>query len=136
MNLSLQIKMIVFSVLFFLFISYTVKKKHLGVKQSLKWYLASVVFILVSVFPGILFTVSRWVGIIEPTNAVFLIIIAFMLLILFVNNITLSKSQEDIVRLVQEISILKAQLKENEYAVHSADTSVDDAGNRSDAVEV
>lgn len=136
MNFGLQIKMIIFSVLFFLFISYTVKKKHLQVKQSLKWYLAAVVFIVISIFPQVLFTVSHWVGIAEPTNAVFLLIIAFMLLILFANNIAISKSQEDIVRLVQEISILKAKLKEKEYAVPSVDSTVADAGDRSDTVEI
>lgn len=136
MNTSLQIKMIIFSVLFFLFITYTVRKKHLGVKQSLKWYLAAVVFIVISIFPQVLFTVSRWVGIAEPTNAVFLLIIAFMLLIMFINNLTISKTQEDVVRLVQEISILKAELKEKDYAVRAVDSAVSDAGDRSDPVEI
>lgn len=102
--------MIALSVMFFIFITYFVRKKKLQIKQSLVWYLTSVVFIVISVCPDILRFVADWFEIIEPTNSVFLIVIGFLLLIIFLNNITISKHQETITLLIQEISILNSKL--------------------------
>ncbi len=136
MNIFLQIKMIVLAIVFFIFITYFVKKKKLQVKQSLIWYLTSFVLIVVSIFPKCLYIVSGWFGIMEPTNSMFLIVIAFLLLIVFLNNITISKHQESITLLIQEISILKSKpggdANEN---ISVCDSTVNNACNGTDTLE-
>jgi len=106
--------MILFSILFFLIISLSVVKKKVQIKHALVWYLTSLVLIFIALCPSVLDTISDWFGIIERTNSVFLIIIAFLLLIVFLNNMMLSKTQEEITLLIQEISILKAELKQRD----------------------
>lgn len=136
MNVFLQIKMIVLAIVFFIFITYFVKKKKLHVKQSLIWYLASLVLIMVSISPKCLYIVSGWFGIMEATNSMFLIVIAFLLLIVFLNNITISKHQESITLLIQEISILKSRLGGNANEnISVCDSTVNNACDGTDTLE-
>lgn len=135
MNFYLQIKMIVLSVLFFLFITYFVKKKKLQIKHSLLWYLTSLVLIVIAVFPDILQWFSTLLGIIDITNAIFLIVIGFLLLIVFLNNVTISKHQETITLLVQEISILKSEKEGKDNDLCAADNPVDNACDGADSLE-
>lgn len=135
MNIYLQIKMIVLSVLFFIFITYFVKKKKLQIKHSLLWYLTSIVLIVVAIFPVILTWIARLLGIIDITNVIFLIVIGFLLLIVFLNNVTISKHQETITLLVQEISILKSEKEGKADDLCTVDNPVDNACGGTDSVE-
>lgn len=135
MNIYLQIKLIVLSVFFLLFITHFVKKKKLQIKHSLLWYLTSLVLIVVAIFPGILDRFAYFLGIIDITNAIFLVVIGFLLLIVFLNNVTLSKHQETITLLVQELSILKSEKEGKLDDICIADNSGNNACGGADSVE-
>jgi hypothetical protein len=113
MNINLQIALILLSIIFFIVITYFLKKKHLNLRQSLVWYFAALVFVCISVFPKILEFIANAFGIVEKTNAAFLVVIAFLLLITFLDNITLSKNKESINNLIREISLLKSKIEED-----------------------
>jgi len=119
MNVELQSKIILLSLLFFFIITYFVKTKELQIKHSLLWYFASVLLIFVAVSPDVLYFVSIWFGIVEVTNLIYFIIIGFLLLIVFYNNIAISKQQESITLLTQEISILKSELEQKTVVCNS-----------------
>lgn len=125
MNVELQNKIILLSVLFFIIITYFVKTKELQIKHSLLWYCASVLLIFVAVSPDVLYFVSVWFGIVEVTNLIYFIIIGFLLLIVFYNNIAISKQQENITLLTQEISVLKSAL-ENKTGEYTSVNHIDD----------
>lgn len=113
MNIKLQIILIVCSILFFLFILKMIIGSRLELKYSLTWLLSSIIFILLSIFPKILFKVSVLFNIKEPVNAIFLLVIFFLLIITFTLTVTLSKKSNTIKSLVQEVGILKLIVKEN-----------------------
>ena len=135
MNVDLQNKIIILSLLFLIIISYFVKRKDLQIKHSLVWYFASLFLIIVAVFPRLLHIISYWFGIVDITNSIYLIIIAFLLFIVFLNNITISKQQEDINSLIQEISILKSTTGDEKNDICVIDNSVCDACNGADIME-
>ncbi len=112
MNIILRIALILLSIIFFILITYFLKKKHLNLRQSLVWYLASIILVCISIFPKILEFIASMFGIVEKTNAAFLIVIAFLLLIAFQNNITILKNKESINNLIRETSILKSKIDE------------------------
>lgn len=109
MSIILQLFLILGSIWFFLFIISMIKKKKLELKYALTWIVASFLFIILSLFPGILYSISALLHIETPVNALFLLTIFFLLIIIFTLTIALSKSSNRIAALTQEIGILKLE---------------------------
>ena len=84
----------------------------LNLKYSLTWLLTGFVFLLISIFPDILINLSALMHIQEPVNAIFLVVIFFLLVITFTLTIALSKKSDAIKDLVQEIGILELSIEE------------------------
>lgn len=103
----LQLLLILGSIWFFLFIVSMIKKKKLELKYALTWIVTSLLFIILSLFPGILYFISSLLHIKEPVNALFLLIIFFLLIIIFTLTIALSKSSNRVAALTQEVGLLK-----------------------------
>lgn len=80
MSLTLQILLIIFTVLFFIILVKNVKKGKLRTDYALAWILCSIALIILSIFPQIAFFVARLIGVFN-SNIVFAAII-FMLIIL------------------------------------------------------
>ena len=106
-SLTLQIILIVASVLFFSFIINLVRMKKLRLKYALTWLVFSVFLLTISIFPQILISISNLLTIKEPVNTIFLIIITFMLTIILYLTLALSKTSEKVKKLTQEIGIIK-----------------------------
>lgn len=107
MSRILQLLLILGSIWFFLFIVSMIKKKKLELKYALTWILTSLLFIILSLFPGILYFISSLLHIKEPVNALFLLIIFFLLIIIFTLTLALSKSSNRVAALTQEVGLLK-----------------------------
>lgn len=107
MNRILQLFLVLGSIWFFLFIIGMIRKKKLELKYALTWIVTSLLFIILSFFPRILYFISALLQIKEPVNALFLLIIFFLLIIIFTLTIALSKSSNRIATLTQEMGLLK-----------------------------
>jgi hypothetical protein len=114
MNSILQAILIVASIGFFIFILRMLKAKKLEFKYSIVWIIASFSFIVLSIFPKIVRYVANVLHIIEPVNAVYLIIIFFLLVIVFTLTVALSRNSNRVKALTQEIGILKLEIRKNE----------------------
>ncbi|WP_032122316.1 DUF2304 domain-containing protein [Clostridium amazonitimonense] len=112
MNFQLQIILLVVSISFFIFISKMIMSYKLQLRYSLVWVLASLTFILFSIFPKILTNISKLLHIEEPVNTIFLLVIFFLLVINFTLTLTISKKSSTIKDLVQEVGILKLRFEE------------------------
>ena len=75
MSLTLQILLIIFTVLFFIVLVKNVKKGKLRTDYALAWILCSIALIILSIFPQIAFFVARLIGVISTANIVFAAII-------------------------------------------------------------
>ena len=107
MNKVFQIILILGSTLSFLLILNMVRKKSLELKYALTWLITSFSFIVLALFPKIINFVSILLHIKEEVNALFLLILFFMLIIIYTLTIALSRSTNKITTLAQEIGLLK-----------------------------
>lgn len=112
LSLKLQIVLIIISFLFMAYIINSLRNEIIDFKYTLIWFFLGIVLIVISVFPEIPVFIANFLGIGLTVNAIFLLAIFFILLILLVITIAISKSHVKTLRLTQEIAILKNKLEE------------------------
>lgn len=109
MSLTLRIILIVASILAFLLSIKRMKQSKLKITNSIIWLFGCLILILMAIFSGTVEWISAKLGFIAPVNFVFLIIIAFLLIQSFIDNIRITALNEKIKELDHYIA-----LKENE----------------------
>lgn len=115
MNTILQLILITITAIFCLFILAVTRKKKLSYKYTLLWLLFGVVTLLCAIFPSIVTNLAGLLHIKEPTNALFLIYIFFMIILIFYISIALSKMNEKLTKIIQRSAILEYEItKERE----------------------
>lgn len=114
MNKTLQIILIIATILFCIFILLVTRKKKLSYKYTLLWLAFGVITLICAIFPGIVISFSDLLHIAEPTNALFLIYIFLLIVIIFYISIAFSKLYEKVTTLIQENAILNYKLEKLE----------------------
>lgn len=98
---------IIISLLVIIYIIRSVRKNQLSIKTSFGWVIASLIMLVLAIFPYSLDWLARLIGISYPP-ALFLTLCVVLILI---QNFNFSKKiaaqQEKIIALAQELSILK-----------------------------
>lgn len=89
-----------------------IKRKKLKEEYSLLWLSFGFLFILLSIFKPLLNIFALTLGIIYPPAALLLILIVSAFFIMIQFSIVISKLSENNKNLVQEVGILKAQIKQ------------------------
>lgn len=107
----IQVFSIIGSLLLFLFILRLVKRKKLKEEYSLLWLGFGFIFILLSVFKPLLEIVANLLGILYAPAALLLILITSVFFILIQFSVVISKLAESNKNLIQEVGILKTELK-------------------------
>lgn len=110
---NLQIEMAIASILLLIIIIISLKKNTISIKNSIAWLLLPVFFLLIAIFPETLTTLSSWLGFETLSNFIFLITIALLIMLCFFHTITISRQQNQITKLIQEMSILKQKENKN-----------------------
>ena len=107
--LPLRLQSILFltSVFGMALIIYLIRKDILLLRYSAIWLLVAIISLVLSIFPGILSSLSQHIGIQTPANALFLFGFYFVLLILFSLTISISKNSKRVKSLNQELALLK-----------------------------
>lgn len=111
MELKLQIILILSCIIMLLIFFDMLKKNKLYVKYSIIW-LGSIIFILFfSLFPKIIFYISKFIGIVTPANLLFLIGILSLGAIVFSLTVSQSRNSAKVIKLSQEFAILENEMK-------------------------
>ncbi|MBO5207802.1 MAG: DUF2304 domain-containing protein [Lachnospiraceae bacterium] len=111
---TLRITLIVAVICYFIIILYLLKKRALNLKYTLLWLLAGGVMGILVIFPDLLVRVIHIFGIQDNMNGLFIMCIAFMLMILMALTSIASRQNMKIRALVQEIGILDKRIRELE----------------------
>ena len=82
-----------------------VKRGKIRVADSIFWVVSAAVLLVVAIFPGIAFFFSGLLGFLSPSNFVFVVIIALMLIKLFSLSCELARQTNRIDELSQEIAL-------------------------------
>jgi hypothetical protein len=104
---NLQIEMTIAAIILLIFIIICLKRNSMSIKSSVAWLLLPIAFIIVAIFPKPITDFAAWLGFETPSNFIFVIIIALLILICFLLTISLSHQQVKITKLIQELSLLK-----------------------------
>lgn len=111
--IRIQIVAIVGSVLLIFFILDLIRRKRLREEFAILWLAMGVVFLVLSIFRGLLDRISYFIGIGYPPAALFLFLIMGLMIILIHFSTAISELKGTQKKLVQEIGLLKAVLPTN-----------------------
>ena len=107
MSKILQLFLILGSISLFIIVIYNVRKNNMYNRYSIIWIIWSLILIIVSVFPSIIYFISNVIGFEKPVNAIFAITIFSLLCFVFYLYKKISKQNEEIIKLNYEISKIK-----------------------------
>lgn len=114
MSLTLQIILIVATILSFIVLVKNVKKGKLRTDYALGWILCSLAIIIIAIFPQIAYFFANLIGVISTANMVFAAIIFMLIILVYILFNKVSMLEEKQKNLIQELAILK---KENDLKI-------------------
>lgn len=109
MTITLKIILIITSLFSCFLCIIRIKQAKLKVENSVVWLIGSIVLILMSIFYNIVEWISCKLGFMAPVNFVFSVVLVFLLMQTFIDNLRISALNEKIKDLDHYIA-----LKENE----------------------
>lgn len=112
MSLVLRISLLAGIFVYLLFIVSMLRKKKLTLKYSLLWMFTAVVLLILDIFPQLLIAISKFLGIADPVNTIFLAMIFFILLLVITLTSIVSLQHNKIKTLIQNVSILQKTVDE------------------------
>ena len=98
-----------------------IRKNRVELKYALLWFFTGVVMLLLAAFPGLLDWVSGLIGVYNPVNALFAIILCCGLALMISFSVIMSGNKKAAVRLTQEISLLEKRVRELEEQLARAE---------------
>ncbi|MFR2794262.1 MAG: DUF2304 domain-containing protein [Eisenbergiella sp.] len=110
LRITLGIALVVYFALILLFL----KNKAIELKYTLLWLLAGLCMALLVIFPSILPAFLRILGITGNMNGLFIICIAFLMILCMALTSIVSRQAGKIRQLTQSIAILEKELREAE----------------------
>lgn len=91
-----------------------VRKSKIRVADSVFWVVCAVLMLLFAIFPQIAFFFSGLLGFLSPSNFVFCLIIALMLLKLFNLSCDVSRLTDKVEQLAQELALHEKDAQDRE----------------------
>lgn len=95
-------------------ILYMLKNKHLTVRYSIIWLLSGLALLIFSIAPYIIFVIGNLLHVQIPSNLVFMLLFAFVLLLLLSLSSIVSGFSEKIKKLTQQMALLERRVRELE----------------------
>lgn len=109
---DLQIVLIIGVILYFIVIIRMLHSEVLILKYTMLWLVAGVILLLLACFPRIMTYFIEMIGIKTPSNGLFAVCIAFIILILMSITSIVSKQNEKIRTLVQYTAFLEKEIRD------------------------
>ncbi|MDO5424135.1 MAG: DUF2304 domain-containing protein [Eubacteriales bacterium] len=116
MNIKIQILIVVLSLAALAALFYIVKKEVLKLRYALPWMCVAVGTLICGAFPEVTAFLADLTGIGMPVNFLFLLGFCFLLVVSFGMTVALSKMNERVKTLTQELAILKKEVKDQTEA--------------------
>ena len=104
----------IFSISVITFILYLIKKEKFNIKYSLIWLILFIILLICLFIPGLLNYITKMLGFQTASNMVLSLLIAVLVIINISNTVINSHQDKKIRLLIQEISILKKDLKKDD----------------------
>jgi len=113
-NIILQISIIAGVLFLFALILFFLRKNAFSLKYALLWLLSVTVMLIISIFPDILTHIAHILGFEVPANALFTLLLGFVIIILLQQTANISQQADKIKTLVQINALLEKRIRELE----------------------
>lgn len=117
MPLELRIILLVGAILYLLVIYVLLKKGKLNIQYSIIWLASAAAFILFAAFPYIVFVLRDLLNIEVPSNLIFMLLFAFVLILLLSLSTIVTGFATRIRKLTQTQALLEKRVRELEDAL-------------------
>ena len=117
----LTLALILAIVVFFIAVLWLLKNRRLALKYTLLWFLTAFLMLLLVLFPGLMNFAASLVGIQSRMNALYIFLIAFLILLVFSLTSIVSRQTDRIRSLAQAQAILEKRVRELEEETFPAD---------------
>lgn len=114
MNLNLRLFLVICILVYLGIIINLLRKKKLNLKYTLIWLFSGIIMLIVSIFPQIINFLSSVIGIVDVTNAVFILEGMFVLVILLSLTSIVSHFNDRNRELIQKVALLEKRVRELE----------------------
>ena len=118
---TLQVTLSIAVICYFVIILYYLKRKMLELKYTLIWLAVGLIMGIMIYFPELLVHFVRILGIESNMNGLYILCIAFIMMILMTLTSIVSRQQMKIRILIQELSMLDKRIRELEEQRDSGD---------------
>ncbi len=85
-------------------------RRQLREKYAILWLLIGITILVLSIFPGFLVELSRFVGVAVPSNLIFALSIVLLVGVSLHLSWELSQAEDEIRRVAEEVAILRADV--------------------------
>lgn len=109
-----QILAIAVSALLLLLVLELVRRRLLGEEYALVWILGAIGLLALSVWRGALDSMARWLGVLYGPALLLLLLGFFVFVALLFFSVVVSRQRVQIDRLIEDIAILDARIREHE----------------------
>lgn len=107
MSLRIRIFVIICMVLLLISLIRLMSKKKINYRYGLGWALIDIVIIVFAACPAILGWIAKLTGVVAPVNMLFFLGFLLVIGIIFSLSMTVSKLQDKVTKLSQELAILR-----------------------------
>lgn len=114
MSLSLQIFLIIITIIYYIAIIRSIRQKKLEISLAIFWIISGLLLIIVALFPNLCMEVSKLLGFEKTSNMIFCIAIFIAFYLIFKLSLRLSEAEKKNTLLIQELSIIKSKQKEED----------------------
>ena len=113
MSLILRIILIIASMISTYMVIRRVRKSKMQIDDAVFWVISSIMLTVLAVFPVFIYLLSDIIGTQSPSNLLYLIIIAVMLIKIFSISIHMSILESKLKTLAQDVALTKKKEEEN-----------------------
>ena len=115
MPLTLRIIAIILAILFFIYTIRLIRKNLAEVRHMLKWLTLALVILFGSIFSEVAAKIAHTFGIKTLTSLALYVLVSMLIVISLRYQISLISAEKQIKTLIQEISILRKDMKDAEW---------------------
>ncbi len=95
-----------------------VRRRRLTEEYSFIWITCAVALLALSIWRNVLDAVARWLGVYYPPAVLLLVLILFVFVSLLYFSVTMSRQRQQIERLIEDVAILEARLRDADDRTH------------------
>lgn len=108
----MDVLLIVGAVATLIFVGMNIRKSQIKTSDAVFWFVFVFCLLVLALFPQIAFVLSDLFGFQSPSNFVFLVIVAILLIKEFTASVEIAKLKSKVTCLVQEIALMEQERDE------------------------